>query len=234
MHPDVKKLLAVQEVDQRIAGLRRDLVSIPQERERRETRLRALESQAAEKRSGLQKREVELRSNEVGIKEGDQEIKKLQERLNTVKNNAEYQAILLQIESVKKQISELENEGLQLMEVVEGLRGELASASEAVAEERAVFEQFESESNELLAQREGEVAAMQGERSAAADGVPPELLAEYERMFDARSNLVVCPVEGATCTGCYISIPPNLQVKLRAGTAVVRCDACQRILYYPD
>jgi len=31
----------------------------------------------------------------------DEELKKLEERLNSVKNNAEYQATLLQIESVK-------------------------------------------------------------------------------------------------------------------------------------
>ena len=48
------------------------------------------------------------------------------------------------------------------------------------------------------------------------------------------STVVVAPVEGDTCTGCYTSIPPNLRVKLKAGTAVVRCDACQRILYYPE
>jgi predicted nucleic acid-binding Zn-ribbon protein len=31
-----------------------------------------------------------------------------------------------------------------------------------------------------------------------------------------------------------MSIPPNLQVKLRAGSAVVKCDSCQRILYYAE
>ncbi len=221
-------------VDQKIAKVRKDLDSVPKERERRQSRLDDLKRRADTTKTAATATEVEIRSNETGIKECDQEIKKLSERLNTVKNNAEYQAILLQVESVKKTIGELEEEGLGLMEKLEGLRGELSTADEAVAEEQKVFDEFNVEADKILTTRGAELAELDGERQQFIGDVSPELLQHYDRMLSARSHFVVCPVEGETCTGCYTSIPPNLQVKLRAGTAVVKCDACQRILYYAE
>ena len=78
------------------------------------------------------------------------------------------------------------------------------------------------------------VAGVAHHRMPGQFGVPPDLMARYGRLFEARDGLAVCAVEGNTCTGCYTSIPPNLQVKLQASSAVVCCDTCQRILYIPE
>lgn len=234
MHPDVQKLLSVQKVDQKIGALRKDLISIPAERAQREGKLEALRASTAQARAALQQAEVDSRGNEKGIKDGDLEIKKLQERLNTVKNNAEYQAILLQIESVKRQIGETEEEGLSIIERLDAARAALTDLEAQLAEEESVFAEFVEKAEALIQEREAQVGEIQGGRDELAAEVPPELLREYERMFEARNHAVVCPVEGETCTGCYLSIPPNLQVKLRGASSVVRCNSCQRILYYAD
>src|SRR5690606_38526350 len=155
----------------------------------------------------LQQAEVAQRTNELSIQQADQELEKLQVRLNTVRNNAEYQATLLQIESVKKERGRIEEEGLQLLERIEGARGELDAIEARLAEEQKVFDEFAAECEKLLAERQAQFAAASVGRDEMLEGVPVDLRRTYERLFAARDGQALAAVENGFCLGCYTSIP---------------------------
>jgi len=231
LHPDVKKLLDLQTVDQQIAHLTRDLASLPEEEAKRRRKLDGLISQRDTKKRELEQAELRAREAEVSIKQSDAEIAKLNERLNTVKNNAEYQATLFQIESVKRDRDETEEEGLRLLDVTAAIKADLEAAKAAAAEEQAVFDAFLAEAAALRASCQVEVDKIADQRKALADQVPPDLLVVYEKLFGARAGLAVCAVEGQFCQGCYTNVTTSDLARLLGGSSVVRCDACQRILY---
>lgn len=231
MHPHVKKLLDLQRVDQEIASLRRDLDSLPQEEAKRRKRLDDLERQRLEKKDRSDKAEMEVRSLEKGVKGSDEEIKKLNERLGIVRNNAEYQATLFQIESVKRERDQMSEQCLELLDKQDGIKAEAEAAVKAVAGEKAVFEAFLVEAQKLREVRGKDVAKVAEKRSALCDGIPPELLTDYSRLFGTRNSLAVCSVEGGYCQGCYNRITTNDLARLMGGSSVVQCDSCQRILY---
>lgn len=234
MHPDVQKLLQVQKVDQSIARIRRSLDSIPAERARRESALQRVRGDHDATVAALRQGELDQRGNEMSIKQADDEIKKLEVRLNTVRNNAEYQATLLQIESVKRERARLEEEGLALLERIESLNGQVQESKARLAEEQSIFDEFATKADALRAGKQRELEEVGNGRGDLIASVPPELQSRYERLFTARDGLAVCASEGGTCTGCYTSIPPNLQVKLHSGSSVVQCNSCQRILFMPE
>ena len=234
MHPDVRKLLEVQKVDQSIAKIQRDLDSVPRERARREAGLDQVRRRVAELSDQCKVAEVAAKTNELSLKQSDEEIKKLDGRLNAVRNNAEYQATLLQIESVRKERSRLEEEGLGLLDRIEALKAELGVAKEKLAEAEKVFADFVQEGEALLTKRRADLARVSVGRDDLAAQVPLDLMARYSRIFGARDSTAVCAVEGHTCTGCYTTIPPNLLVKLQAGSSIVTCNSCQRILYIAE
>ena len=149
MHPDVRKLLDLQEIDQEVSVLRRDLNSLPQEEARRQQRLDDLNQVRAEQRTALDKAEVRSRALEKSIQQADEEVKKLEVRLNGVRNNAEYQATLLQIESVKRESDTMQEEGLALLDHLEGQGADLQEAETAANAEEAVFTEFQEEAAEL-------------------------------------------------------------------------------------
>ncbi len=231
VHPNVKKLLDLQKVDQEIASLRRDTDSLPAEEQKRRRKLDDLERAATERKDRATKAELDSRALEKTIKQSDDEIKKLNERLNAVRNNAEYQATLFQIESVKRDRDRTQDECLKLLEGLDALKVEAENSAKAAAAERVVFQQFLVEAERLRAEVEKKVVGVVQQRKTEADGVPVELLANYERLFATRDRLAVCPVEGGFCQGCYNKITTNDTAKLRGGSVVVECDSCQRILY---
>lgn len=231
MHPNVKKLIELQRVDQEIAALRRDADSLPAEEQKRRRRLEEVERAAHEKKEKTIQSELDARALEKSIRQADEEIKKLGDRLNVVRNNAEYQATLFQIESVRKERDQAQEDCLQILEALETLKLESETAEQRLAEERTVFEQFLAEAGRLRELTQRQIDAVIHRRHAAAEGVPPDVLADYERLFSTRNGLAVCAVEGGYCQGCYSKVTTNDTARLMGGSTIVQCGSCQRILY---
>ena len=234
MHPDVRKLLDLQEIDQEVSVLRRDLDSLPQEEARRQQRLNDLNQVRAERRGALEKAEVRSRGLEKSIQEADEEVKKLETRLNGVRNNAEYQATLLQIESVKRERDTMQEEGLALLDHLEGQGADLQEAETAANAEEAVFTEFQEEAAELRRKSQVGLDEVMQRRAGKTAGIVPELMDRYEKLFDVRGGLAVCAVENKVCQGCFTNITTNDIARLMGGSTVVTCGSCQRILFLPE
>ena len=231
MHEHVQKLLDLQKVDHEVTSLTKDIDQLPAEQEKRKRRLDQLERSSKDAAALLHKAEVESRSCDSASRAADEQIKKLNERLNVVRNNAEYQATLFEIESVRKDRDQVQDDGLQLLEQMDVLKETAAAAHKAFEEEREVYEGFLVEADKLRAERADEIAAARAKRAAAADGIPPDLLREYEGLYKTRDLTAVSPVEAEYCQGCYNKITMNDVARLMGASAVVRCGSCQRILF---
>ena len=231
MHPHVKKLLDLQKVDQEVSSLTKDIDALPAEEQKRKRKLDELERVASERRARLQKTDLDARALDKAVRGSDDEIKRLNERLNTVRNNAEYQATLFQIEAVRKDRDLTQDECLKLLESVEAQKGEATAAQTAYEEERKVFDGFLAEAEKLRASRAGDIRAARERRTAMTDGIPADLLREYDGLYKTRDRQAVCPVQDSYCQGCYNKITMNDTARLLGGSVVVRCGSCQRILY---
>lgn len=231
LHPDVQKLLELQRIDQEIARMTRDVASLPAERAKREAELGRLKAAADKAHAEFQACEVAIRQSDSSVNQADQEIARLETQLNTVQNNAEYQATLLQISGIKRERSQVEETGIAHLEKLDELRAADQETRKALAEEQKVFEEFLVEAEKLRAQREEEVRDIRQGRDAKFEEVPVDLRQIYERLSPARSGEAVVACENSMCMGCYTQVTPNDAARLVASTAVVRCGACQRILY---
>lgn len=231
MHPDITKLLEVQKVDSEIARIQRDIDSLPAEEARRSGKLAQVRGECELKKTQLAEAQVRGRENEVSLKAADQEIAKLEGRLNGVKNNAEYQATLLQIEAVRRERGELEEEGLGYLEGLDGQREELTQLEAQLASAEEEFQGFMAEATALKEKLDAELAEVSQGRDGMVTDVPKELQEKYRTVFDVRDGLAVCSVEASVCTGCYTSVTPNDMARLLGAQSIVQCSSCQRLLY---
>lgn len=231
MHPHVKKLLDLQQVDQEISSLTKDIDALPVEESKRRRRLDELARIRDDKRAAMQKTELDARALDKAVRGSDDEIRRLNERLNVVRNNAEYQATLFQIEAVRRERDITQDECLKLLEQVEAQKPVVAAAEAAHQEESQTFAAFLAEAERLRSSRAGDIAAARARRAGLTDGIPPDLLREYEGLYKTRDRLAVCAVQDGYCQGCYNKITMNDTARLMGLSSVVRCGSCQRILY---
>jgi predicted nucleic acid-binding Zn-ribbon protein len=231
VHPLVKKLLDLQSVDQEVSSLTKDIDSLPAEEAKRRRKLEEVARPATARRNRFLKTELVARAREKAIRGSDDEIKRLNERLNLVRNNAEYQATLFQIEAVRKDRDVMQEECLKLIDSVEQQRVDLTSAEQVVAGERQVLDEFLAEAEKLRQSRAGAIAEARARRQALTEGIPENLLREYDGLFKTRDGMGVCAVENGYCQGCYNKITMNDTARLLGKSTIVNCGSCQRILY---
>jgi predicted nucleic acid-binding Zn-ribbon protein len=144
----------------------------------------------------------------------------------------EVEAIRAQLDTLSRRKSDLEDQALADMESVD----ELAAA---IAEEEREHGVREREVIELIgvlgsaeAVIDSELAATVSAREALADGLPPDMLATYERLRIRLGGVAVARLEGGHCLGCHLALPATeIDAVRRApmGTVVMH-EECGRIL----
>jgi predicted nucleic acid-binding Zn-ribbon protein len=211
--------------------MRRDLDGLPAETSKREKALeRAAEAATIAKRA---QQALEVRSGqlELNIRSADDELQRLEARLNQVRTNAEFDAVKLQIKSTKDERSKNEEEVLALLDQIESAKSEAAAREREAEQATRDHQEFLANCETLRAERSGELAVAQKDRERASSGLAPDLLDLYDRLFRSREGLAVVSVENLICQGCYTGITPNDEALLTAATTLVQCKFCSRIVY---
>jgi uncharacterized protein len=233
--PQLQTLIDLQGRDARIATLEAEAARLPRQ-------LEAIQASLAEARTALEavNTRVEATKKSLRTKEKDLEVTntkrtKAEGRLWEVKTNKEYSAALLEIEEIKQEKAQAEEEILGLMELQERLGVEVREADGRFKSREAQAREDEAVVRAKLAALEEELAIARAERASRARELPPRLLGDYERIYRARTGVAVAPViNGSTCGGCRMSIRPQALQELRTATALSTCENCGRFLYWQD
>ena len=222
-------LLALQDVDMKIRGLKTRLAMIPKERENFEKELAAALSSIKAKQEQIKNVELNIRKTESEIAKYDESVKKLQTNSALVKKNNEYQAMLSEIEHNKEKISNLETDLLKMMDRVEAMR---KSLKEEERQSAAKIKSIKEELNELVVlEREikEQGRALLAKSKEFATHVVPDLLDQYNRLLKD-SGIPAVKLNGEICDNCNFKVTPQTRNNCRSGN-IVFCDNCSHMLY---
>ena len=232
MHPDVGKALHLQELDQTISDLRREIASLPKQIAEIEKalggRLRKLEAD----KGVLAANQRDRKLLEGEAKDQQQKISKLKDQMLSAKTNEQYKAFQKEIEYCEAEIRKSEDRSLQLMEEAESLSKNVSLAESALAEEKREVEGRKKEAAAQTDRDKVELARSLAERTGLTATISKPLLATYDRlhkrMHDGR---VIARVSDNTCMGCNMTIRPQYLADLKLGREVLACESCRRILF---
>jgi predicted nucleic acid-binding Zn-ribbon protein len=229
-------LLAVQDHDTSIDQLHHRQAHLPSRAELEQVMadLASLEASASEveaTRHGLGRDQQRL----------EDEITSLNDRANhhdkalysgTISNPRELQAMQDEIGALKRRISQLEDQELELMEQIEPLDQQLAvlatSRSELDAKATALRAQIAEEEVAI----ETELGGVQAERETLVGTVDPSLLAEYDELRKRLGGIAIARLVGGSCQGCHLSLSAVEvdRIKKLAPDAPAHCEECGRLL----
>ncbi len=229
MNKQLFNLLALQEVDMKIRGLKTRLTMLPKERAENEKRLVTVSAALKAKQDKLKSTELALRTTESDIAQFNESIRKLQVNSALVKKNNEYQAMLTEIQHLKDKISDQETRQLELMDQAEAQRRDVREVEKqssarikSIQDELDEFSDLEKEIKE-----QGRALVAQSKEFSAR--VEPGLLDRYQRLLKD-SGTPVMKLNGDICGNCRFKITPQTRNACHSGT-VVNCDNCSHMLY---
>jgi hypothetical protein len=137
-----------------------------------------------------------------------------------------------ELESLQRRITSLEDDELEVMARLEDAQRDLDALTEQVsaADERlaALSTARDSKTKELDERLQG----VSAERGPAAEAIPEDLLALYDRLRSSKGGVAVGELRARECSGCRLSLDPGELASIRAAAPdeVIRHDECQRIL----
>jgi len=155
-----------------------------------------------------------------------------QKKLSTVKNNKEYEAVLKELDTLKKEINNLEYKILELSDNLEKYTKETDELKGEISKIEEELNKLKAEKDEANKDKINELSRLKEERDEAAGKIKKQLLSKYETIRKVRNNLAIVRVENETCTGCYMKVPPQLFVEVKKNTNIQQCPNCQRFLYF--
>jgi predicted nucleic acid-binding Zn-ribbon protein len=139
----------------------------------------------------------------------------------TISNPRELQAMQDEIGALRRRISQLEDQDLELMEQIEPLDAEIAR----LAMERAAIAEDE-------VAIDGELAAVRAERDTIAADVDGTLLEEYEALRPKMGGIAIARLVGGSCGGCHLALSAVEVARLKKlpPDEPAWCEECGRLL----
>jgi len=230
MQESLRALLELQKTDRDLHELEQFKVDIPSQLETMSAARTEAETRLADQEAKVADIEKNRRQYEGDLQLAQEQVKKYQGQLYSVKTNKEYDALQTEIQAQKTRISELEDGILQLIteaeaesESLETMRGETESLIERFNEERASLESRLSAVDE-------DVAVKMDERKRMTMRVENQVLKVYDRISRNLRGMTVVPVKKGACSGCFHVIPLQVMLQIRQGRRLISCESCGRIL----
>jgi hypothetical protein len=227
----------LQELDEDLYQVKEELRRLPKEMGRRRSRIDEEIHRQKEVDAKIHLLRTRIKEIEDLTTSQRQRIRKLEnEASNSRADTALIVAYQHEIRSLKREISEAESEGLGLVEETDALnaqREELQAAIEAAEED---FEGYAGNIRAEMGSAEERRNALESERQKrmGSGTIPPDILTTYEKLLDAREGQAMVMLEDRTCQGCYVTVPPNIYVRLARGMDLVCCPSCGRVLFLPQ
>lgn len=231
MNATVRTMLDLQESDREIHRLRRESQAKPAALAREEAATKEAERELEALRTEIRELQKQVDQRNVDLRAAEEAIRKLDAQAQTLKTNAEYQAMQKQIGGKKADISLLEDRILEGMEQVEKARSGLPAKEAAAKQHQRVL----AEAKERVAREMAEVArqlvAAEAEWTRRAALVSSDILPTYRLLRDRHGPSAVAELtpEG-TCQGCYMNVTTHKLNTVMSGN-LTQCNSCERFLF---
>ena len=134
--------------------------------------------------------------------------------------------------SLERRIGTLEDAEIEIMERLEDAQRELDSVTSQLEATDVRLADLAAARDERNAAIQGDLASVEAERGPAAEGLPADLLALYDRLRASKNGVGAALLRARQCGGCMLNIDNAELAVIKAAPSdeVIRCEECQRIL----
>jgi len=234
MEGQLSLLIQLQEIDTRIRSHREQQKRLPILLAELENRRAASKADLDKVKEALQIAQKNKRDRDGDLEAGVQKVEKLKTRSSEIKNNKEYQALLKEIEGGEQENKSIEDSILVLMEKIDAAAAQITAAEQRAIDEEAAIQAEQQQYHAAAAKLDEELKAMEQGRQAAMTNIEPSVLDKYQKLLLTKSGLAMVEARGESCSGCYMSIPPQVFVNVKKNASIINCPHCNRILYVKE
>jgi predicted nucleic acid-binding Zn-ribbon protein len=227
-------LIALQEIDTAIDQLRNRIDRLPERLAVDEATSALADLRRERETADLERIEAEeaMARIEADSAEIDAHRTRLQAQMKTIISPREAEALQKEMEVLAARRDELDDRGLEFLDVIGGAEERSAAATAAEPEAQAALDAASAQLTSVVRGLEAEVSGLVAQRESTVSDTPAGTVARYEALRRTHGGLAVARLVGAQCTGCHLELS-------RAEAETVRhvpldelpdCPSCGRVL----
>ena len=235
MKAELEKLIDLQKTDTNIRRLKKSIetaeerrAGIEQEFEQHAFSIREIQGNRDRLNAERADLDKQIAENKTYLERADRNLKHAQ-------NQKEYETAMRETDAIQKQIAAFEAQVIEKMTSLEEVEKELESRSDEI-------NSLDAKRDEALAQFDAQVAVERSEldeelkkRNEVFVTLPTQLASVYNRLAQrSRDGIAVAEVVNGSCSACFMSLRPQMQVEVKRGDQIITCESCTRILYMPS
>lgn len=234
MKNQIALLIDIQKIDQVVRILNTKKQTLPEKAAELDQSFRSSKERMDEERTGLEGLNRLHREKETELKTGQDKLRKARERLQEVKTNKEYQAMLTEIDTIEQTNGKMEEEILVLYDRIDERKGALKTHEKEFEQVRVTFEVERKKIDEEIATLDGALQEQKDRFDALIGNLEPDLRRRYEMIKVRRNGIAIVAVRKGICSGCNMNIPPQLYNDIQRSEQIHCCPNCNRILYWDE
>ncbi|KRC63351.1 hypothetical protein ASE12_00410 [Aeromicrobium sp. Root236] len=229
-------LLDLQAQDSALAQLQHRKNSLPEH-----TQIADLQAKANELDGARIEADTEVSDLTRAQKKADAEVEQVktrrardEERLNSgaISNPKDLESLQHELVALERRISTLEDDELEVMEKLEEAQTRLTALESDLTAVNEDLAQATDARDAAIVVLDEQAAAAQADRAQAAQGVPDDLIALYDKVRAQYGGLGAAALRARKCEGCRLELngADLRDIAAAPEDEVLRCPECGRIL----
>jgi uncharacterized protein len=228
---ELEQLLVLQDRQQKIRQIQTEAKTVPLQRKQLEAQLAATAAGVETLKQKSRQLEIDRKRMELDVGTRSESIARLKTQQYETRKNDEFQAMGHEIERYEKEIQQIEDQELELMEQADKVKAELTTEEKRAAATKDSIARQMSDLESKTTTLESRLQELTKERAEIASAIDEDLLSRFDRLFASKGDAAIVALEHEVCTGCHMKVTTQTAVRVKAGKEIVSCEQCGRILY---
>ena len=228
MELETKKIIDLHKIDVRLSEIKEEKGDLPEIIKEQELSISEFNNQVEICNKEIEDLNKQKSDHNVSMSDFSSKMEKYNQQMDSVKNNKEYDALLIEMDHIKKENSELTDKILNVDEKVDELTKSIENFSEKIKEVTSKLENNQKELKEKSVEFSVEEKLLLKDKESLLAKISDK---DFILSYEDKDKELLASIYNGSCSSCYTSLPDQTLVDVRKGLSLIACPSCSIYLY---
>ena len=231
MELDTQKIINLHKIDVRLQEIHEEKGDLPELINEQKDEIKDLNSKISDSDSQVTELEKEKSSCNTSVKDFELKLDKYNKQMDSVKNNKEYDALLIEIDHLKNENDELIERIIEIEQSIEDLSKDKEKCNDKITNLNEKFNDNESELNEKSIEFSVEEKLLLKDKNGLLSSISDK---KFLQGYEDQDKEMLASIYNGSCSSCYTNLPAQALVDSKKGMELIECPSCSIFLYFDE